>query len=44
MATDFFDQQETARKKTGMLIGYFVLATVMIILAVYGDILRRKKS
>jgi Zn-dependent protease with chaperone function len=32
---DFFDQQERARKKTGLLILYFVLAVLAIIAAVY---------
>lgn len=36
MATDFFDHQLVARKRTSLLIGYFILAVVLIILAVYG--------
>jgi Zn-dependent protease with chaperone function len=32
---DFFQSQEVARKKTGLLIGYFALAVVLIILTVY---------
>ena len=32
---DFFQSQEVARKKTGLLIGYFVLAVILIILTVY---------
>ncbi len=35
MAMDFFQQQEVARKKTGLLVTYFVLAVATIILAVY---------
>ena len=33
---DFFEQQEVARRKTHLLIFYFILALVGIILAVYG--------
>ncbi|SIO12476.1 Zn-dependent protease with chaperone function [Singulisphaera sp. GP187] len=36
MATDFFDHQLVARKRTSLLIGYFIVAVVLIILAVYG--------
>jgi Zn-dependent protease with chaperone function len=32
---DFFTNQEAARKRTGVLILYFVLAVVLIILAIY---------
>ena len=32
---DFFQSQEVARKKTGLLIAYFVLAVILIILMVY---------
>jgi Zn-dependent protease with chaperone function len=32
---DFFERQETARKKTTLLIGLFSLAIVLIVLAVY---------
>jgi Zn-dependent protease with chaperone function len=32
---DFFQSQEVARKKTGLLIGYFALAVILIILTVY---------
>ncbi len=32
---DFFEHQEQARRKTGVLIFYFILAVVGIILAVY---------
>lgn len=32
---DFFASQDAARKKTGLLIGYFVLALVLIIIAIY---------
>jgi Zn-dependent protease with chaperone function len=35
MATDFFDQQEHARRQTGRLVVLFVLAVVGIIAAVY---------
>ena len=35
MATDFFDRQDHARKRTGWLVFYFVVAVVLIILAVY---------
>ncbi|MEQ1843539.1 MAG: M48 family metalloprotease, partial [Verrucomicrobiales bacterium] len=33
---DFFEQQEVARRKTHLLVFYFILALVGIILAVYG--------
>ena len=32
---DFFQNQEVARKKTGLLVFYFVLAVTLIILSVY---------
>ena len=32
---DFFQHQEVARRKTGLLIVYFVLAVLLIVLAVY---------
>jgi Zn-dependent protease with chaperone function len=32
---DFFQQQDIARRKTGLLIAYFLLAVVLIIVAVY---------
>ena len=32
---DFFQNQEVARKKTGLLIAYFLLAVILIILTVY---------
>ena len=32
---DFFQNQEVARKKTGWLIVYFLLAVILIILTVY---------
>lgn len=35
MAMDFFEHQEVARKKTGLLVFYFVLAVVLIIATVY---------
>src|SRR4051812_23409620 len=35
MATDFFEHQLVARKRTSLLIGYFTLAVVLIVLAVY---------
>jgi Zn-dependent protease with chaperone function len=35
MATNFFDQQDAARRQTGILVVYFVLAVVAIIAAVY---------
>ncbi|WP_406693361.1 M48 family metallopeptidase [Singulisphaera sp. Ch08] len=36
MATDFFEHQLVARKRTSRLIGYFLVAVALIILAVYG--------
>lgn len=38
MATDFFDQQHRARKRTGLLVGYFAVAVLAIVLAVYGAV------
>lgn len=35
MAMDFFQHQERARQKTGILVVYYCLAVVLIILAVY---------
>ena len=35
MAMDFFEHQEAARKKTGLLVFYFALAVILIIAAVY---------
>jgi Zn-dependent protease with chaperone function len=35
MAIDFFQHQDLARKKTGTLVAYFVLAVICIIAAVY---------
>lgn len=35
MAMDFFSHQDRARRRTGLLIGYYALAVVLIILAVY---------
>ena len=32
---DFFQNQEVARKKTGRLIAYFLLAVILIIVTVY---------
>ena len=32
---DFFQSQEVARKKTGLLVAYFVLAVILIIVTVY---------
>jgi Zn-dependent protease with chaperone function len=32
---DFFQNQEVARKKTGLLVLYFVLAVILVILSVY---------
>jgi Zn-dependent protease with chaperone function len=36
MATDFFHQQDAARRQTRRLIVLFVLAVVLIVLAIYG--------
>ena len=35
MSTNFFEQQDVARRKTGWLVLFFVLAVVLIVLAVY---------
>jgi Zn-dependent protease with chaperone function len=35
MATNFFEQQDEARRRTGLLVFYFVLAVVAIIATVY---------
>jgi Zn-dependent protease with chaperone function len=35
MAIDFFERQDDARRRTGLLIAYFALAVLLIILAVY---------
>ena len=32
---DYFQNQDVARKKTGLLVFFFVLAVVLIILSVY---------
>src|SRR5262245_3027465 len=39
MAIDFFEQQDSARRKTALLIVYFVLAIVCLIALVYGLLL-----
>jgi Zn-dependent protease with chaperone function len=39
MAIDFFQQQDTARRKTSLLVVYFVLAIVALIAMVYGLLL-----
>src|SRR5262249_33286226 len=36
MATDFFQQQDSARRKTFQLVVYFVLAILILIALVYG--------
>lgn len=36
MAIDFFEHQDVARRRTGLLIGYFIMAVILITLAVYG--------
>ena len=33
---DFFQHQESARRKTGLLVFYFIVAVVLIVLLVYG--------
>ena len=35
---DFFAHQDAARKKTGLLVVYFVAAIVLIILTVYAAV------
>jgi len=32
---DFFERQESARQRTGMLVGFFCLAVVLIVIAIY---------
>lgn len=32
---DFFQHQESARRKTGLLVFYFIVAVVLIVLLVY---------
>src|SRR5215470_154751 len=39
MATDFYQQQESARRKTFELVVYFVLAILILITLVYGLLL-----
>jgi Zn-dependent protease with chaperone function len=39
MTTDFFEQQDSARRKTGLLVVYFVLAIVCLIALVYALLL-----
>src|SRR5262249_11109839 len=39
MAMDFFQQQDTARRKTSLLVVYFVLAILALIALVYGLLL-----
>jgi Zn-dependent protease with chaperone function len=39
MATDFFQQQDSARRKTFQLVVYFVLAILLLIALVYGLLL-----
>ncbi|HKB41531.1 MAG TPA: M48 family metallopeptidase [Gemmataceae bacterium] len=39
MATDFFQQQDSARRRTFLLVVYFVLAVVILIALVYGLVL-----
>lgn len=39
MATDFFQQQDNARRKTFLLVAYFVLAILILIALVYGLLL-----
>src|SRR6516162_10608185 len=39
MAIDFFEQQDSARRKTTLLVVYFVLAIVCLIALVYGLLL-----
>jgi Zn-dependent protease with chaperone function len=39
MATDFFEQQDSARRKTFLLVLYFVLAIICMIALVYGLLL-----
>ena len=39
MATNFFQQQDSARRKTFQLVVYFVLAILILIVLVYGLLL-----
>jgi Zn-dependent protease with chaperone function len=39
MATDFFEQQDSARRKTFQLVVYFILAIVILIALIYGLLL-----
>src|SRR5262249_61837396 len=39
MATDFFQQQDSARRKTFQLVVYFLLAILILIALVYGLLL-----
>ena len=39
MATDFFQQQDWARRRTLLLVVYFVLAILLLIALVYGLLL-----
>jgi Zn-dependent protease with chaperone function len=39
MATDFFDRQDSARRRTFQLVVYFVLAIVVLVALVYGLVL-----
>ena len=39
MATDFFQQQDSARRKTFQLVIYFILAILILIALVYGLLL-----
>jgi len=36
MASDFFQRQESARRRTVQLVVYFVLAILVLIVLVYG--------
>jgi Zn-dependent protease with chaperone function len=44
MATDFFQQQDSARRKTFQLVVYFVLAILILIALVYGLLLALSMS
>ena len=39
MATDFFQQQDSARRRTFLLVVYFVLAILVLVVLVYGLVL-----
>ena len=39
MATDFFQQQDSARRRTFQLVVYFILAILVLIALVYGLVL-----